>query len=59
MIGKYPNEAAVVRRVEKLKTFGICTGYRVYEDGSASPLYDPDIEAEEVRHDRKAAEAED
>lgn len=51
MQGRYPDEDAAFRRVNKLKTFGIWPGVRVFADGSASLLYDPDVEAEQVRHD--------
>jgi hypothetical protein len=57
MIGRYKDEEAVKKRVKKLRTIGINTGYRVFEDGSASPLYDPDdFESDTARHDRKADE---
>jgi hypothetical protein len=55
-IGRYKDEDACKRRVKKLRTLGINTGYRVYEDGSASPLYDPEDSELSTRHDRKADE---
>lgn len=52
LIGKYKDEEAVKRRVRKLRaTLGINTGYRVYEDGSASPIYDPE-DTSPGRHDQ-------
>lgn len=57
--GTYVSEDAALRRVEKLKTYGIWTGYRVYGDGSASLLYDPDMESEAARHDLKPVAADD
>jgi hypothetical protein len=54
-IGNYIDEAAAVRRVNKLITHGIHTGYRVFADGSASLLHDPDY-LDESRHDRPAAD---
>lgn len=41
-IGKYPTEDAAFARVNHLKESGIWPGIRVYKDGSADLLYDPD-----------------
>jgi len=61
MTGRYATEELAERRVAKLKTFGIWPGKRQHtercpcrdcpRDGSWDLLYDPDVEAQEARHD--------
>jgi hypothetical protein len=54
MIGKYPDEAAAFRAVDRQKAAeGIWTGIRRQEDGSYDLLYESD-HGMVARHDRAA-----